>query len=218
MIELASLHDLDKLQERFDPEHIKKALRHANVKTARKTRTLVSRLVREEWSVKAKDINSHSKILRQKSHSSDVLIFYGGRRLSLMYFDPKEVKNSGGRAVTTYRAKNGMASRAAKRKSKKTGVSIKMKKKRGREVVRGLVRFGGKNSGNAAFMAIGRGNNMHVFSRNHRGRLPLSKLSGPSIPQMIDKKVMDRAFKFIANEHAIQFSNHLEKLQGGIIK
>lgn len=241
MIELASLHDLEKLKERFDPKHIERALKIAGRKTAMKARTQVSKLVRKEFNVKARDIAAHSSIKRLKSGDSDIMLFYEGKRLSLMYFDAREVKNHrSGRAITTKRTKGGLVSTAAKRRSKKTGVTVKIRKAVGRENVSGLRRFGGKSEDNYAFMAQGvRGNrgggfarglfnkshakqgrgNVQIFVRDGDGRTPLTRLTGPSIPQMVGgKEVLDNVLKFIGDEHPKEFNYALEKLMDGTIK
>ena len=213
MIQLGEIANINQLKKTYDPAHVEKAIKFANIKTARKAKTLISKLIREDWNVKAKDINQHTLIKRKYSGNYDALILYTGKRLDLTTFGVKEVKNIGGRAVTTTMTKNGMKRKTAKRATKKSGVTVQLRKSKGRKLVRGFSKFGGKNSANKAFLV---GNN--IFARDTSNRLPISRLKGPSIPQMVSKKTQDKAFQFIKQEHHDQFSQHLEKLMGGIIK
>lgn len=213
MIQLSEIANIRELKQTYDPAHVEKAIKFANIKTARKAKTLISKLVREDWNVKVKDINRHTTIKRNYDGNYDASILYTGKRLNLAIFGAKEVKNIGGRAVTTAMAKNGMASRRAKRATKKSGVTIKLRKNKGRELVRGFSKFGGKNGANKGFLI---GNS--IFARETSNRLPINRLRGPSISQMVGKKTLDKAFQFIKQEHHDQFSQHLEKLISGIIK
>lgn len=213
MIQLGEIANIRELKQTYDPALVEEAIKFANIKTARKAKTLISKLIREDWNVKAKDINQHTLIKRKYSGNYDALILYTGKRLDLTTFGVKEVKNIGGRAVTTTMAKNGWVSRRAKRATKKSGITIKLRKNKGRELVRGFSKFGGKNSANKAFLADNR-----IYARDTSKRLPISKLRGLSIPQMVGKKAQDKAFQFIKQEHPDQFMQHLEKLMSGIIK
>lgn len=239
--EIAATHDIEQLKKIYDPALVDRALKLTNSRTAARARTHISREVQKVFNVKARDIKANSSIKRMTNGDSDVMLFYEGRRLSLMYFDAREIKNhKSGRAITTKRRKGGLVSTAAKRRSKKTGVTVKMRKDRGREKVTGLDRFGGKNADNHAFMAQGvRGKsgggfarglfnksnakqgrgNVQIFVRDGDGRTPLTRLTGPSIPQMVGgEEIMKKTFEFIGRKHAELFSHHLEKLQEGVIK
>ena len=223
MIEIASVGSLDALRKVYDPAHVERALKLANSKTAQKARTQISKLVRQTYNVKARDIAKNSSIKRMQGRDSDILLFYQGQRLNLKYFDARETKNFGVGSVTTYRAKNGFASRRAKRKTKSSKLTVRIRKDKGRETVRALHKFGGYGVGryiqNKGFFARINSRGINVFARDGADRFPVVSLTGPSIPQMIGgEEVLKKALDFIAKEHVEQFSTHLDKLMNGVIK
>lgn len=218
MIEITTTN-IDQLRKQFDPSVVDRALRLANSKTAQKARTQISKLVRQTYNIKAADIGKTVSIKRKSGKDTDIMLFYIGQRISLKYFDARQVSNVGGAGVTTYRAKNGFASRRAKRKSKSTGVTVRIRKDKGRESVFALDRFGGRNERIKAFMAAGKGSNLQVFARDGDKRLPISKLTGPAVAQMVrSNDVLKQTMAFIQGEHVTQFQTHLEKLMNGVIK
>lgn len=218
MIEIKTTN-IDQLKRNFDPKIVDRALHLSNRKTAQKARTQISKLVRDTYNIKAADIGKTVSIKRKSGKDTDIMLFYVGQRISLKYFDARQVRNIGGASVTTYRAKNGFASRRSTRKSKSTGVTVRIRKDKGRESVFALERFGGRNERIKAFMAAGKGSNLQVFARDGVKRLPISKLTGPAVAQMVrSEDVLKKTMAFIEQEHVGQFQAHLEKLMNQVIK
>lgn len=218
MITIAEVGSLEELKKRLDPKLVERALKLANSKTAQKTRTWLSKTARKTYNVKAADISRHSKIVRKKGGNSDLMLFYEGKRLSLMYFDPQEKRGQITTSTKRFKGAPVLVSRKAKRKAKRSGVTVRIRKDRGREAVSGLLKFGGRNKNNSAFMARANGN-VQIFVRDSQRRLPLTRLTGPSVPQMVGgRDVIKQAFGFIQKEHSKQFNEHIDKLMKGIIK
>ena len=157
---------LPELSRVFDPSLIDKATNSAIGKTARKTRTFISKNVRQEYTVKAGDIRkSVGTRIRRPSRTSAALD-YKGSTISLRRFGARKRQVNG-----------------------RPGVSVAVKKGQ-RKVVKG-----GFSHGNGP-----------IFKRIGRSRLPIEKLFGPSVPQMVSNlQITDKTNEFIGFEFPKEF-------------
>jgi len=106
--------DIEQMKKIFDPKIIDKAVNTANVKTARKTRTLISKEARKIYNVKAGDIG---KVVGLRRTPDGMLIIYQGARISLGKFTAKSKK-------------------VQSAKGKRTGVTVRVRKDNGRKIVK----------------------------------------------------------------------------------
>lgn len=226
MIEF-EITNLDELRRRYDPKIIEKALNSAVKKTANKARTLISKAVRKGYNVKAADIAKALTEKRIRGPVTERILLYTGGRLSLMYFDPQEVRVTRDYgAITTKRGRDGLVSSRAKRTTKRhrelRGVTVMIKKGQ-RKKVKGPDGYGafiaqgnrGKSGGgwgrklfNKSASKEGRGN-VQVFMRDSKDRMPLSRLTGPSIPGMISRGSIDEINAFVQEEMPKQFNHEM---------
>ena len=154
-------HNLEALARVFDPKKIKDAEHIAINKTTQKTRTQVSKAVRARYVVTAKDVSSTVKITKTTDDVAGRILMYTGKKLSLNKFSLKKVKTR-------------------KRGDRRGGVSVKVLRKGKRKVIRGKYGFG-------AFLAPA-GGGLKVFERMSKSRLPIKRVSGLAIPQMVTHK------------------------------
>lgn len=191
---------LEDLRRRYNPRKVDQAVGSALSKTARKGRTALSRAARKRYMVKAADITRQVK-LRQPSRSLESRVLtYSGSRISLMHFGAKEVRSAGGRSRVTRMSKGRAVSRSVRaNKRQQKGVTVKVLRQGGRKLVRGKKGFG-------AFMGDQVGGGVAVFIRRGTDRLPLDKLYGPSIPEMVGHGSVSSVFgDTVRTEGPIEF-------------
>jgi len=176
-------HDLDKLSRIFSGEKIEKARNIAANKTANKARTAVSTAIREQYSVLARDVSKTVK-LRKGDQIGERVLLYTGARIGLDKFSPKVVLNK------------------ARSDRKASSISVKIKKKGPRKVLKGRRGFG-------AFMADLNGEK--IFMRKTRNRLPIRRLTTISVPDMVLHNSVLTAFeKTVEKEYPIQIERALD--------
>lgn len=194
--------DLDALREKYDPRIINKALNSAINKTKNKTRTIVSRGVRNIYNIKASKLKAALKeiaIQPNKGNVNDVVIervlSYTGGRISLINFDAKS---------KTVR----VSMKGRKKKVTRNAVTVRVKKSSGRKLVKG-------KDGRGAFIGVGNNSNEHVFMRSSDKRLPIEKLWGLSVPEMVNTtKVLDEVDDFVKSELPDQLDHALDYFLG----
>lgn len=169
------IKDLDQLRRKFDPKLVDKALNQALQVATTKLRTRVSRETRQLYNVKAGEI-TRSVTIRKISNGR--MLIYTGRMIGLDKFGarPKKVSTQLG---------------------KRTGVTVQVRKDRGRKVVKG------------AFLAKGK----LVFQRQGEARLPIERLYGPSIAHMAGNKIVgELATLQVGQDAATEFNRYLTYL------
>ena len=64
------------------------------------------------------------------------------------------------------------------------------------------------------FIAEGNNGNVHIFqrmSKRQKARMPIRKMTGPAIPQMVSQQeVLDEATKFVEQEYPKDLTNRLD--------
>lgn len=168
---------LEELRRKFDPKIVDRANRTAITRVTRKVRTAVSRDVRQVYNVKAGDIGSTVKLIaRRRGPIENRILLYTGAGIAMEKFGAKQkrVKSARGR---------------------RRGVTVLIRKDRGRKLVGTPRGFGG-----GAFMAKGR-----VLARRTESRTPVWFVYGPSIPQMVGNDiVIEKYYDVVQREYPIE--------------
>lgn len=176
------LTDFKSIRNKFDPKTVDRALNLALNVASRKARVQISKDVRETYTVKARDLTKAVSIKKITSGRGRYarLVLYRGNVLGLDKFSPTK------RVIRTD---------AGKRR----GVSIRIRKDRGRKIVRG------------AFSADVHG--VKVFRRTSEARPPIKRLFGPSVPQMVSNKlVIDQVSRDVNINLAAEFNRQMIRL------
>jgi len=84
----------------------------------------------------------------------------------------------------------------------KQGVSIRVRKDRGRKVIKG------------AFLAKDTNNRIRVFKRRYKDRLPLDRFYSISIPQMFNKEILQKAGNEAQKTFEKEFKHNLDYYLG----
>ena len=221
-----SLTGIDAARQALGPVVVNKAINSTLNKLAAKAKTEVSKAIRETYNIKARDLNAQLKINRARGAGSyEAELRATGPRFSLMYFDPQETVIRGGDAILTSRASGrngsgGLISRKVTRGNRVRGVTVKVTNAGGRKLVKGPKGFGGfiaqgrrgqVGGGNARALfnrserSQGRGN-YQIFMREGKERLPIEKLTGPAVAQMLGKKAS--VIQDVINRDAARLFQH----------
>ena len=246
MIEF-DITNIDELLKAYHPSTVDKALKSAINKTANKTATVVSKAVRAEYMIKASDVRANMTVLRTKFNSAqgqyERVLMYQGGRISLMYFNPIETRFSGrgsSHTIITKRMKDGLgASRRKSRRKDLRGVTVHVKRSKGRKLVKGDNEYGafiaqGRRGGggikggggggfgrpdglfNLSALKQGRGN-VQLFMRETRSRLPISRRASLSVPQMVENTNSQQSIdRFVNSELPQQFAHAMDFYLGKI--
>jgi len=162
----------DKVVAAYHPDVINQAVNATIRKSLMKTRTQISKNVRAVYNIKAGDIGQVVSLKKISYTPPSYYLRYFGYRISLRKYGarPKRVKSTRGW---------------------RTGVTVRVRKDRGRKLVKG------------GFYGAG---GWPVYKRVGRGRLPIEKRSGLAIPQMVQgKDQLALAYKFMGIEINKQF-------------
>lgn len=189
------LKNLDKLRRAHDPQVVDQALRGTITKASARVRTLISRRVRERYSVSAAVVARHTRLDRyfRGGGQPTSILRYLGSKIGLINFAPR-IRN-----INT-------------KKGPRRGVSVKQLRKGKRT----LVKKGFQNASfGAGFIARGNQGNEHIFARtgakSGSGRDQLVSLKGPAVAEMVGKAdVMEDANRMLATETPKIFDHELE--------
>jgi hypothetical protein len=215
---------------------VDKALRSTKNKLAAKAKTAVSKSIRQTYNISAKDLSVRMRVEKARLIRDPALLVIGGRRLSLILFGAEETVLRGSDAILSKRstgknATGGLVSRKVRSGRRRRGVTVRVRKDRGKKFVKGRHGYGGfiaqgrsgKLGGgfarrlfNAASGKVGRGN-IQLFERKENGRLPIDKLTGPSPAQMANGKTGAVA-KLVNAEAGRIFNNEMNFFVNRLIK
>lgn len=120
------IHDMAKLRKRHEPEIVEKAFSRALDRAQTRAATHISKAVRDDYAVKAKDIKKQLTIKRARRDPTRALV-YVGRRLPLERFAPrtKEVRTTA------------TSSRGKTFQTRRRGITVRVRKDTGRQLVAG---------------------------------------------------------------------------------
>jgi hypothetical protein len=185
MISLEFNQQLSRIAEHFDPMLVQKAHKQATKRTATKVKTAISKAARARYKIAARDITAGLK-LKRDDRTESVILQYTGKRISLSRFNPREVRVSGNKSNITSRVKGQTKRRQVRRNAKhKSGVSVQILRNGGRRQVMGRRGFG-------AFLSDLHG--LKVFMRKEKKRLPIIRVTGPSIVHMVGHQSVIESF------------------------
>jgi len=183
MIEMTvKMEGLDKVMRSADPRRVRQAARLTLNDTAKAARTEGSKAVREEFNLKARDINQKLKFRKAMNSNLEAVLAMrlDKRGIGLMRFGATARR---GRAVTR-KVKGEVTTTQLKRASRSQGVTVKIRagkkptRLRNAFIARGAVGRGGALSSQTA----------QVWVRNSKG-------------QLIPKRIPRHATLFFSNEN-----------------
>ena len=180
---------LTQVRQQFGTQPVNKAMRWALDATTRKAATHISRDIRGTYAVTAGLVRAHLKVKRLERDAKRALL-YTGQRLPLETFGPRP---------KTVRV-TATSSRGKRFKTRRRGVTAKVRKDQGRRLVAG------------GWLARG-----HILRRrwqddNHAD--PFIQY-GPSIPGMVaHPDTIHRAQDLVREEFPREFANRLEYILG----
>ena len=171
--------NIPRLNSEFDPKRVDKAYKSALRKTAGKAKTQVSQKVRKTYEVSAANINKVSKI---SNISQGAVITWIGEQVGLVHF--KALKKN----ITLPKKTNWG--------NKRVGVTVKIMKAGKRKYIKSGFKVAKLNN--------------HVFERNGKKmkdptKDAIRKMSGISIPQMVNKRILNETADFVEQEMPVQF-------------
>lgn len=178
------IRELQQLKQQFDPRDVEKALRWAVDATSRKAATHISKDIRDTYAIKAGDIKRRLKIERVRRDATRALL-YTGRRLPLEQFKPGTKKV---RVTAT-------SSTGKRFKTTRRGATVRVRKDRGRQLVKG------------GWYAKG-----HILRRADRSdnKSEPRMQFGPSVPGMVaHPETIESAQELVRRDLPEQFSNRL---------
>ena len=165
MIEMTvKMEGLDKVMRSADPRRVRQAARLTLNDTAKAARTEGSKAVREEFNLKARDINQKLKFRKAMNTNLEAVLAMrlDKRGIGLMRFGATARR---GRAVTR-KVKGEVTTSQTKRASRSQGVTVKIKKGKTTRLPKAFIARG----------AVGRGGALssqtaQVWVRNSKGQL-----------------------------------------------
>ncbi|MCK9469039.1 MAG: phage tail protein [Porticoccaceae bacterium] len=185
--------DIDQLAGKFDPKHVETAAYSAAQRTARSARTRIKRKVREIYTVRAGDLDAASTIRRVDSDRYAYVIRYVGGLIGLDKF--------------------GMRTPITRRKGRKKyrGLSVQVKKQGARKIIKSG--FAADVNGMKAFERAPHASWQPSGSSGKHATLPIKRLMGPSVPQMVGSTdVLADVERFVEEEMPKQFNSALNAL------
>lgn len=200
MIEI-KLEGVDKALKMFDPDNVRKAANAALNRVAGAGRTEASRLIRQEYNIKASRVNQFLRLeVRAKGYDMEAVISGRGLGIALAYFDAKQAgfKLMGEGAGT-------MRTKYLSRTGRKSGdVTVRVKRSSGKKVV-------DPKYGNRPFLAQMKSGHIGVFVRTGQTRKPLEQLLGPGVGGLFGSAKIMQAVKRRINElWSKEFSHQLD--------
>lgn len=184
MITLQQRNEIARLMQLLDPNLVLKAQRETLTGVRNRSATVASRAVRQRYYVSAGAISRRLKMGFRDSTRMEAHLIWIGERIGLINFNarPKVMRTTRG---------------------KRRGATFQMLRNRGRV------------NSNDGFIATGRNGNTHIFKRKdvtQKGRLPIKRLTGPAIPQMVGGPDVQREVElFVAAEYPAQLLARMDR-------
>lgn len=191
-----TLENFDALKRRFDPADVLKALDRSVKTAAARVSTGISRDIRTRYNIKAGDVAK--SVTAKPVFRGDVygrLLLYVGNRVTLRKFGANKRRVNG-----------------------RTGVSVLVKKANGRKVVQGGFLALGLNARagetpEQVFKREGPARRMRKGNYVGRKKQPLIRLTGPSIPTMVQNKdVIEKASELAGEVVRREFTRQMQLL------
>lgn len=159
---------IDELMKALNEKAYRKAMNRTIRRMGQRFRTTATKEVRKTYNVKASKIKQY---MRAKMDGDTFKMYIKSSTVSLMNFGARQTKK---------------------------GVSVKVRKDRGRKVIKG------------AFIAVGKNNNLQVFKRVGKERLPIESKKTLSITQMFNENVLNKAKSAVEESYENEFKRNLD--------
>ncbi len=172
-----NIDGLYELMNALNPKPFEKAMNRTVRRMGKRFRKVATKEVRETYNIKAKKLKQYMKTVTvtTKKRGTEWRFYVSGKPLSLIHFGARQTKK---------------------------GVSVKVRKDRGRRVIKG------------AFVAPGKGGNLRVFKRTSKERLPIESKHTLSVPQMFNKEILDKAKREVEANYEKEFKHNLDYYLG----
>jgi len=142
-------------------------------RTVTKFKTTTTKRVRETYAIKAKDLKKTITLKKENDYKYKFVV--KSPRIGLEKFGARQTKQ---------------------------GVSVRIRKDRGRKVIKG------------AFLAKDTTNKLRVFKRKYKERLPIDRFYSISVPQMFNKEIIQKGFKEAEQTFEKEFKHNLDYYLG----
>jgi hypothetical protein len=203
------LEGINEALKMYDPKKVITAARQAINRTADSTRTEASRLIREEYNIKATKLNQYLKV-ETKANGNDLSATISGKGLglALSYFDAKQA----GVMAKTMRIGSNKIKALVTKGGKRYGgaVTALVKRAGGRKVITGKY-------GNKPFLAQTSSGHIGVYVRKPGTRMANKKKEqieqqiGPGIGGLFGSKaIMNRIKTTVINKFKTEFNRLLD--------
>jgi|GEM_PF-844955 len=187
------MKSVKRVKKLLDPKPVKVAQYQAINETGKVVRKAYGDEFKEEYSLPVRRIRMAIKQRKATMRNPQTTIIFPGRTPGLQHYKAKQTIDSGGNTVNLSVSKHGgLAGRKLKR-GKAKGVSVEVIKGQ-RRIVKG------------GFLQAMPGGGVGVFRRTGKKRLPIERLSGPSIRGMYKKQGRGLADKIVKTEMPRQFA------------
>lgn len=197
MIEI-KLEGVEKAMKMFDPNNVRKAANAALNRVAGAGRTEASKLIRQEYNIKASRVNQFLRLaVRARGYDMEAVISGRGLGIALAYFDAKQqgfklIGEGAGTMRTKYLSRTGR---------KRGDVTVRVKRSSGRKVV-------GPKYSNRPFLAQMKSGHIGVFVRTGDARKPIEQMLGPGIGGLFGSRKIMQAVRQKINEVWSKELNH----------
>jgi len=197
MIEI-KLEGVEKAMKMFDPDKVRKAANAALNRVAGSAKTEASRLIRNEYNIKAYTVSRFLHLdIRAQGYNMVAIISGHGMGIPLYYYDAKQ---AGIRLIGEGAGK--MRTKFLSRTGRKIGpVTVKVKRTGGRKIV-------SPHYGIKPFIAQMKGGGISVWVREGGERLPIEKMFGPGIGGLFGSRKIMQKVKQKINEVWSKELNH----------
>lgn len=195
------LEGVEKAMKMYDPNLVRKAANAALNRVAGSARTEASKLIRQDYNIKAARINQFLRVaVKAAGMRMEAVISGRGLGLALAYFDAKQkglkvLSEGSGKMRTKYLSRTGR---------NRGDVTVKVKRSSGRKVV-------GPKYNNRPFLTQMKSGHIGVFVRQSKARKPIEQLLGPGVGGLFGSaKIMQAVKRRIKEQWEKEFSHQLK--------
>ena len=196
--------DIDEKSLSFlDPKWVDMAATKALNDAARSARAEASRSIRQKFNISASRVNKEIRNIKfAKRGDLHAIIQASGRPIGLTHFGARWTRNVGKTARTTTSKK----SMIAKRRSKQTGVKVKILKGK-------MTHLSGAFIGRARRGKVDGAGGLHVFERTKRGLINKAVITLPSMmsQENVIKSMIDKANEVFEKRFWYHYNRYLDK-------
>jgi hypothetical protein len=198
------LEGIEAALKKFDPDMVMKAAEKALNDASSQALTETSRIIREEYNIKLKDVRKYLRLQRASFRSLEAIITGKGKGIPLYAFSARQEGVIANKKGFRYTRK---ANRGQGRFRYGGAVTVQVKTSGGRKPV---------SATPPAFVARFKSGHLGVYQRAGSARLPLKPLYGPGIALLFGtKRIQAAATRKINEVFSPRFSYWLTRYQSG---